>query len=123
MLVYAALEGSELILVMWVQMYKAALQQEEQKTPAFLRMQQEAQAKEAEEEAEKKRRWEEEVASKRFWVRSCSLIVATVAWCCALYNQLICLQKALRPKSAFGAYCSPYAQPFFCGCDTRGRLG
>ncbi|KAL3146030.1 hypothetical protein ABBQ38_015385 [Trebouxia sp. C0009 RCD-2024] len=48
-------------------MYKAALQQEEQKTPAFLRMQQEAQAKEAEEEAEKKRRWEEEVASKRFW--------------------------------------------------------
>ncbi len=54
-----------------VQMYKAALQQEEQKAPAFLRMQQEAQAKEAEEVAEKKRRWEEEVASKRFWVRSC----------------------------------------------------
>ena len=49
-------------------MYKAALQQEEQHTPAFLRMQQEAQAKEAEEEAEKKRIWEEEVASKKFWV-------------------------------------------------------
>lgn len=53
-------------------MYKATLQQEEQRTPAFLRMQQEAQAKEAEEEAKKKRIWEEEVASKKFWVHFCS---------------------------------------------------
>ena len=49
-------------------MYRAAVQQEEQHTPAFLRMQQQAQVKEAEEEAEKKRIWEEEVASKKFWV-------------------------------------------------------
>ena len=55
-------------MLLLLQMYKAALQQEEQHTPAFLRMQQEAQAKEAEEEAEKRRVWEEEVASKKFWV-------------------------------------------------------
>ncbi len=56
--------------------------QAEQKTPAFLRMQQEAEAKEAEEEAEKKRRWEDEVASKRFWVRSLPPVrLAIVTWC------------------------------------------
>ncbi|KAL0037008.1 hypothetical protein WJX77_008847 [Trebouxia sp. C0004] len=48
-------------------MYKATKQQEEQHTPAFVRMQQQAAAKEAEEAAEKKRIWEEEVASKKFW--------------------------------------------------------
>ena len=54
-----------------MQMYKATRQQEEQHTPAFVRMQQQAAAKEAEEAAEKKRIWEEEVASKKFWVKSC----------------------------------------------------
>ena len=54
--------------MMSVQMYKATVEQEEQRTPAYVRMQQEANAKEAEEEAEKKRVWEEEVASKKFWV-------------------------------------------------------
>jgi len=53
-----------------VQMYKATKQQEEQHTPAFVRMQQQAVAKEAEEAAEKKRIWEEEVASKKFWVKA-----------------------------------------------------
>ena len=59
------------LAVLTLQMYKAALQQEEQRTPAFLRMQQEAQAKEAEQEADKKRIWEEEIASKKFWVCCC----------------------------------------------------
>ena len=52
----------------WVQMYKAAVEQGEQHTPAYVRMRQEAAAKEAEEEAEKKRVWEEDIASKKFWV-------------------------------------------------------
>ena len=55
-------------LLLLVQMYKATLQKEEQHMPVFVRMQQQAQAKEAEEEAEKKRVWEEDVASKKFWV-------------------------------------------------------
>ena len=48
-----------------VQMYKATKQQEEQHTPAFVRMQQQAVAKEAEEAAEKKRIWEEEDLGRR----------------------------------------------------------
>ena len=55
--------------VCMLQNYRATIQQEEQHTPAFLRMQHQAEAKEAEEAAEKKRIWEEEVASKKFWVR------------------------------------------------------
>ena len=65
-------------VVMPSQMYRAAVQQEQQHTPAFLRMQQEAAAKEAEEEAEKRRTWEEEVASKKFWVsHACHMMAIT----------------------------------------------
>ncbi len=56
-----------------MQNYKMTKQQEEQHTPAFVRMQQQAAAKEAEEAAEKKRVWEEEVASKKFWVKAVHL--------------------------------------------------
>lgn len=79
-LVYVLCKATGQMVVLWVQMYKAALQQEEQRTPAFLRMQQEAQAKEAEQEAEKKKRWEDEVASKRFWVRCCLSCIVTITW-------------------------------------------
>jgi len=63
----------------WMQMYKMTKQQEEQHTPAFVRMQQQAAAKEAEEAAEKKRIWEEEVASKKFWVNAFSTRKVTQA--------------------------------------------
>ena len=49
-------------------MYKATKQQVEECMPTFVRLQQQADAKEEEERAEKKRRWEEQVASKKFWV-------------------------------------------------------
>ena len=62
-----------------MQMYKMTKQQEEQHTPAFVRMQQQAAAKEAEEAAEKKRIWEEEVASKKFWVDAFSMCKVTQA--------------------------------------------
>lgn len=51
-----------------MQLYKAAVQQEEDNVPAYVRLQQQAEAKEEEERAEKKRLWEEQVASKKFWV-------------------------------------------------------
>ena len=65
---------------MGLQMYKAAVQQEEQHTPAFVRLQQQADAKEEEAQAEKKRRWEEQVASKKFWV-SCHIDVCVCLQC------------------------------------------
>lgn len=58
----------KVVLQCGLQMYKAAVQQEEQNTPTFLRLQQQAEAKEEEERAEKQRRWEQQVASKKFWV-------------------------------------------------------
>lgn len=60
-----------------MQMYKAAIQQEEQNTPAFVRLQQQAEAKEEEARAEKQRRWEEQVASKKFWVSCAVCLVVT----------------------------------------------
>lgn len=75
-------------------------------------MQQEAQAKEAEEEAEKKRRWEEEVASKRFWVRARPSPFAG-AVLCTIY--LRAFKRRVGQESASGAYCSPYAHPFTLG--------